>query len=256
MPTANCPKCNQPITIDAPDPAGMALRCPYPDCGVTIQIPPRQSGPRNRAPAAPPPPAPAPPPTPPEEVKGDESGAEDVYFEGAMTPRVDLLKGEAQLYRLSIGWREQLFGLSVLSIITDLITYFVLGYRSRIVMTTHRMFFFDKKIVSNELFHVWLPEVASVGLRAGVALGQILFALVLVIASLSYFGFGVVTVIALLVAALLVLTAFRQQFVVILTSGTVFTFSFGRMTPREAEEFAAVFFRRRHALSLDPADRT
>jgi hypothetical protein len=254
MPTVNCPTCKRPITIEAPDPAGMAVQCPYADCGITIQFPPRPTAPAPTRPASRSAPPPPPPPAPFEEV-AEESGAEDVYFEGAMTPRVDLLKGETQLYRLSIGWREQLFGLSVLSIITDLITYFVLGYRSRIVMTTHRMFFFDKKIVSNELFHVWLPEVASVGLRAGVAIGQIFLALVLVIASLAYFGFGVVTVVVLLVAALLVLTAFRQQFVVILTSGTVFTFSFGRMTPREAEEFAAVFFRRRHALSLNPADR-
>jgi hypothetical protein len=256
MPTANCPKCKQPITIDAPDPAGMTLLCPYANCGATIQIPPRKT-----APSPPPPPprytSPPPPPPPPfEEVTDDETGAEDIYFEGALTPRVDLLKGETQLYRLSIGWREQLFGLSVMSIITDLITYFVLGYRSRIVMTTHRMFFFDKKILSNELFHVWLPEVASVGLRTGVSLGQLLLAAVLTLGGFVYLGIGFEMLIVLVFVALLILTAFRQQFMVILTSGTYFTFTFGRMTPREAEEFAAIFFRRRHALSINPADRT
>lgn len=84
-------------------------------------------------------------------------------FEGAWTPQVALLDGERVVDVFEAGlWDLGLLG-------------WLFGYKRRLVLTTHRLFRFDKRIVDNRLDVLWLPKVKSV------MVGQVLHGIMVIL---------------------------------------------------------------------------
>jgi len=73
-----------------------------------------------------------------------------VHFEGAVAPSIALLPNECILDEFEAGFWD-----------LGIVGHF-LGYKRRLVLTTHRLFRFDKKIVDNVLEIVWLRSVKLV----------------------------------------------------------------------------------------------
>jgi predicted Zn finger-like uncharacterized protein len=91
---------------------------------------------------------------------------QELRFEGSLTPQIELLEGEVVIDTFEAGALD-------LGLIGRLI-----GYKRRLVLTTHRIFRFDKKLIENSLEVVWLASVQSafVGQSvhpAGLAVGTV-----------------------------------------------------------------------------------
>ncbi len=74
----------------------------------------------------------------------------EVEFEGAFTPSIAMLPGERVLDVFAAG----LWDLGILG--------WLFGFKRRLVLTTHRLFRFDKQIIDNTLDMVWLRAVKLV----------------------------------------------------------------------------------------------
>lgn len=71
-------------------------------------------------------------------------------FEGAYTPQIALLDNERVVDVFEAGfWDLGFFG-------------WLFGYKQRLVLTTHRMLRFEKRIINNKLDMLWLPKIRSV----------------------------------------------------------------------------------------------
>ena len=74
----------------------------------------------------------------------------EITFEGKYTPDIQLLQGEQVCDVFEAGiWDLGLFG-------------WIFGYKRRLVLTTHRLFSFQKKVIDNLLEVVWLNRTKAI----------------------------------------------------------------------------------------------
>jgi hypothetical protein len=267
---SNCPACGSPVLLpraDAPPAPAAAPAAPAPQRPAAAPAPRPAPAPqpnRSLQPANPSPlpvvrqvqvdPRPHHPPPradPPPAFRSDgvtdaplpdgvaEVPPEDtMYFEGALTPQPALLDGEEVLDRIDTGLSEHLargfWG----------IVWWLLGRKERLVLTTHRLFMFEKWFLSNTLWVIWLPRADNVRLKKGVLTGLLLLGVGLVLGGLVLlFLHPCIGLILLPIGVGLILAAFQQELMVYTTGSYWVKFTVLRMSSVEVARFADKLFR-------------
>jgi len=133
-----CPKCDAALLVHAklPGQSRPSPAAPHSDVELPEQEPPNRSH-ESRA-------SPGPPPLPPTE---NEKSPGVIQFEGVMTPRIALLDREQVLVKFEASfWDLGLIG-------------WLFRYKNRLLVTSHRVMLFRKRLIANELSIIWLAQI-------------------------------------------------------------------------------------------------
>jgi predicted RNA-binding Zn-ribbon protein involved in translation (DUF1610 family) len=254
---APCRKCGQSFPIPSPAMASSAV-----GVGATAAPPPPPSAPPPYTPPAPAAPsaqavasAAAEPGIPAgampqfsaartlDYVSRGGADSQELRFEGSMTPQIQLIDGEVVIDTFEAGALD-------LGLIGRLI-----GYKRRLVLTTHRIFRFDKKLIENSLEVVWLQSVKSAfvgqsinpiaAIIGGMAAlyGMILFFGALFSRFGSVFSFDGVLGVILMAIGLLIIAKARVKAMFVTTGHDKTGLKLTRLRPEESQRFIDAVFR-------------